>query len=157
MGCIPAKGKCHKNTTRELPNAQTALQELHSLRVLAKLVGDLGEVRERLSVVRVQHTAGLHSALLCLTKVFEGMRQGIGAEEHFAVIEQHAHVVGMQRRWLANRRAVRDVRGSERGKAAAAEVEISGEKLQANLETQMSAKRSVVERGFAIVNYLERN
>ena len=60
------------------------------------------------------------------------MRQGIGAEEHFAVIEQHSNVIGVQRRWLADGRAVGDVRGSERG--GAAEVEISGEKLQANLE-----------------------
>ena len=100
--------------------------------MLAKLVGDLGEVRECLSVVRVKHAAGLHSALLRLTEVFEGMRQGIGAEEHFAVIEQHSNVIGVQRRWLADGRAVGDVRGSERG--GAAEVEISGEKLQANLE-----------------------
>lgn len=128
-----------KTRRLESPNAQTALQKLNRLCILAKFVSDLREISECLGVVGVQHPASLHRALLRMSEALESMRQGIGAEEHFAVVEQHTNVLGMQRRWFADRRTVSHVGWSKRGEDAAAKIEISGEKLETNLETRMSA------------------
>lgn len=102
------------------PNAQAALEEMHRLRVFAELVRDFGEIRERFGIIGVQHTASLHRAFLGLAKVFERVGQRIGAEEHLAVVKQHANVLRMQGRWLAHWHTVCYVGWSEGCRARAA-------------------------------------
>jgi hypothetical protein len=109
------------------------LYKLHSLRVLAEFVGDFGQVGKRFGVVGMQHTACVHSALLRHAEIFESMGKSVGAEEHLAVVDEHSHVFGLQRRRLANGNTVRDVRWGEWSSAAAVEVEVSSEKLESNL------------------------
>jgi hypothetical protein len=67
----------------------------------------------------VQDAAGVDGALLRQSKVLKRVRVRSGAEEHLAVVEEHAHVVGLQRRWLAHWHAVGDVGGREGSSAAA--------------------------------------
>lgn len=105
--------------------------------MLAKFVRNLCQVRESIRVVRVQDAARVHRALLRLAEILEGVRKRAGAEEHLAVLQQHAHIFRLQRRRFAHGNAICDVGGSEWSSAAAAKIEVPGEQLQAHLQTRM--------------------
>ena len=118
--------------------------------MLAKFVRNLCQVRESIRVVRVQDAARVHRALLRLAEILEGVRKRAGAEEHLAVLQQHAHVFRQQRPRFAHGNAICDVGGSEWSSAAAAKIEVPGEQLQAHLQTRMrnqaSARRQTRRR-----------
>jgi hypothetical protein len=119
------------------------LQKLHRLTVVPSLVHHLGEVGQGLGVIGVQDTAGVNGALLCKAKIFESVGKGICAEKHGAVVQQHAHVLALQRGRLAHRHAIGNVRRSEWCGAAATQVEVSSKQLDANLEQELEPRKHV--------------
>jgi hypothetical protein len=122
------------------------LQKLHGLRMVAEFMSNFGQLRERLRVVWVQNTTRLHGALLCLTKVFESVRISSAAVEHLAVVKQRMNVFALQRQRLAYGRAVCNVRNVEWRGTTAAEIKITGKKLESNLNKSNKETSHYVNR-----------
>ncbi len=96
-------------------------------------MSNFGQMRECLRVIGVQNATRLHRSLLRLTKVFKSVRICSAAVEHFAVVKQRMNVFALQRQRLAYGRAVCDIRNVEWRGTSAAEIKITGKKLETNL------------------------
>ncbi len=114
--------------------------------MVAEFMSNFGQLRERLRVVWVQNTTRLHGALLCLTKVFESVRISSAAVEHLAVVKQRMNVFALQRQRLAYGRAVCNVRNVEWRGTTAAEIKITGKKLESNLNKSNKETSHYVNR-----------